>query len=279
MSIGNRIFRTAIAGLALILALISAGLYYQAEYAHESNARADNYAKHASDQIEQACVGIVRTEKAQCLRKAITEYRKQADDNRRDYNDLTAQRTSALWTQIMGIAALIGMGLSVVGVVLVWTTFRETKRSSDAAVKNYEAFVKFESPMLDVDFSKLSFLLINNEPHANVRFAVRNIGRSPAIIDIVTVQGSAEPVAYNKIIASGQTLELREPFTFPISDRRSTFGLIEFATAMSAGKKRLFIMNFAGSGASWVGSIHPGEVLAEGNPEYTDPFGIDVPEK
>jgi hypothetical protein len=46
---------------------------------------------------------------------------------------LAAQKITAWWTKVMGIAAMIGMALSTATVLLIWTTFRETKRAADAA--------------------------------------------------------------------------------------------------------------------------------------------------
>jgi hypothetical protein len=215
----------------------------------------------------------------------------QGKDNRS--SDLCAQwkaadaaEKSATWTRRTFWPALFGVvigGLTLAAAAFAaWWAKRaaeetkrgaeEAKRSADTAVKNYEAFIKFESPMLDVDFVKLTVVWVNGKPQAIARFAIRNIGRSPAIIDGVSVEGDGDPKSYNRIIASGQKFELQEVFTFPVFEDRVTLGCVEFITAMAAGKKRLFLMGFAKSGDKWTGSIHPGDVLEEDDPEYADPF-------
>lgn len=123
----NLIFAAA----ALIIAgAISLGFYYQAKYENASRYRAADYAADAEKQIGQTCFGIPVAQQPACLKKAATEARLKERDNQHNETDLVAQQTSALWTSIMGIAAVIGMALSVVGVYLVWTTFHETKRTN-----------------------------------------------------------------------------------------------------------------------------------------------------
>jgi hypothetical protein len=99
-----------------------------------------------SDQSENGCYQIAQPQMQgasvdQANRKPCTpsEEAKQDNDSRRNYADLVAQRSSALWAKIMGIAALIGMGLSLVGVALVWTTFRETRKANEIASDTTEA--------------------------------------------------------------------------------------------------------------------------------------------
>lgn len=123
--------------LAILAAVISPfvafGLYEEARYKEISSYRADHYAEDADEAVKNACVGVAGREKAICLQEKGAEARLQKHDNERNEADLVAQRKSALWTSIMGFAALIGMGLSAIGVYLVWTTFRETRRSAKAA--------------------------------------------------------------------------------------------------------------------------------------------------
>ena len=132
--------------LGLLLAVllcggwISYGLLESTNYERESAAKANNYARYTSDKVAESCVGIPPLERVKCLQEA--------EDAKAEYEynqaDLVAQRQSALWAYIMAAAAVIGMGLSVIGVWLVWTTFRETKRSADSAGNTYSAFVALE---------------------------------------------------------------------------------------------------------------------------------------
>jgi hypothetical protein len=107
------------------------GLNQERLYEQEAIQAHADYTKYSCQQINQAEEILSTTE--QPLREPCTpnENAQQENDNRRNYADLVAQRSSALWAKIMGIAALIGMGLSAVGVALVWITFKETQKTNE----------------------------------------------------------------------------------------------------------------------------------------------------
>lgn len=125
--------------VAFLLVIIGAGygLSQQAAYEQEAKERSADYAKYTAGQIKHACTQTASPplEKARCIKNAVAEYRLKTRDNQREYDDLAAQRTSALWTSIMGLAAVIGMALSAIGVALVYTTFNETRLTNRIAMK------------------------------------------------------------------------------------------------------------------------------------------------
>ncbi len=123
-------------GSALIGGIAGYGLFQQRAYQHQAEHEATDYAKHAAAQGKQSCIRLAAPEKAQCLIDAQAEYNLKTSDKRREYADLVAQRKSALWTFIMGLAALIGMALSAIGVILIKQTFDETKRTNRIAMKD-----------------------------------------------------------------------------------------------------------------------------------------------
>ncbi len=123
------------AGLTIAVSALLFGLFYQVRYAQQAEHGAADYARHAAREAYKPCRHIARTEFAECAANAKREYELNRNDNRRDYADLVAQQRAALWAAVMGIAALIGMALSAVGVWLVYTTFREAKRSANAALE------------------------------------------------------------------------------------------------------------------------------------------------
>lgn len=124
------------AGIACVFGGVWYGLAEQSRYSREAELRASEHARHAAYEIEKSCDVVVAPRgKAKCLRDAVSEYRLKADDNRRDYDDLVAQQSSALWAFVMGISALFGLALSVLGVVLVWLTFREQRIANADARK------------------------------------------------------------------------------------------------------------------------------------------------
>ncbi len=116
---------------------IAYGLLESAKYERQSAAKTDNYARYTSYKVAEACVGVSHLERVKCLQEA--------EDAKAEYEynqaDLVAQRQSALWAYIMAAAAVIGMCLSVIGVWLVWTTFRETRAANEIAGTSVRAWV------------------------------------------------------------------------------------------------------------------------------------------
>lgn len=169
----------------LIVAAICLGLYQQSKYVDEAAQRSAEYAKHARDKVGQTCAAVPAPEKASCVEKAETEQQLAQADNERNEKDLVAQRTSALWTAIMGVAALIGMGLSAVGVWLVFDTFRATRRATEIADDNLEAIVDSERARIRM----AEIAEINNAPNEpeklSLQVTAENIGKSTATIQSV----------------------------------------------------------------------------------------------
>jgi hypothetical protein len=128
---GYRGIFTKIAGLA-ILCLLSAFVYaltvpYSRSLQQEAANQAKIHRQHAEDRIEGVCLSP--SAQPDC----VEETRQTQRESERQEYDLAAQRMSAWWAQVMGVAALIGMGLSAVGVWLVKTTFDETRKGNEIA--------------------------------------------------------------------------------------------------------------------------------------------------
>lgn len=157
-------FAAAIAGT-----WVGWGLWQQAEYEWKAQHQSAEQASYARDYIRDRCLSLARLDKIDCATKARDEHRVY----QRDEQDLVAQKTSALWTMIMGWAATFGMVLSAVGVYLVWTTFAETRRSneiaSDTAKRQLRAYVAVESATITITGHSIKVV-------ANVR----NFGETPA---------------------------------------------------------------------------------------------------
>lgn len=127
--------------------------------------------------MRKACNVIPSGETADCIRKAVSEYRFKARDNQREYSDLVAQQTSSLWTAIMGMAALIGMILSAIGVALVWRTFRETKASNQIAQRAFDYQVR---PWIKVNQSIRQPIFSEANIFVTLEVKCTNAGSSPA---------------------------------------------------------------------------------------------------
>lgn len=155
--------------------LIGYGLLESANYERQSHDKSNHYARETSEKVAQTCIRLTPVERIDCLYKATDAQREY------EYNqaDLVAQRQSALWAYIMAGAAVIGMLLSVVGVILVWTTFRETKKAASISEKTYQAFIAFERPRLVVGISA-----IQNDGRGQLSFdvSVTNIGKNSCVV-------------------------------------------------------------------------------------------------
>jgi hypothetical protein len=131
-------------GLGLLFAVIFAtgiigyGLWESAKYERQSNTNTNHYSEYTRKKIAETCVAITPVEKAKCMYEA----RDQEREYQYNQSDLVAQRKSALWAYIMGLAAVIGMALSALGVWLVKTTFDETRKANLLTKRNARAFVE-----------------------------------------------------------------------------------------------------------------------------------------
>lgn len=167
--------RNNIAAIGLIATLALSGLMLlidsanDAQSRHEESAQryAKNYADNATKELER-CVTLAPESRSQCESDANEARRK----GERDEYDLEAQRITATWTQHMGIAAIIGMAVSIVGVVLVWTTFREAQRSAQISLDNLEAYRSIEAGKLVPEPEW--------QPLPAVQIRAKNIGASDA---------------------------------------------------------------------------------------------------
>jgi hypothetical protein len=164
----------------MISPFVGCALYEEARYKEISSYRADHYAQDADEAVKNACISLSGRDKAVCLQEKGAEARLQKHDNERNEADLVAQRKSALWTSIMGFAALIGMGLSAIGVYLVWTTFRATRQANEIA---REAMTADNRAWVEIvpnyTFGDLRYE--GEEFRLNTKFSVKNIGKSVAL--------------------------------------------------------------------------------------------------
>jgi hypothetical protein len=120
-----------VAGISLLLfagyAVFSALSWHSTSLENEAAQRTKIHGQNAENRIERVCISPLA--KPDCVEEARQAQR----ENEREEQDLAAQKVTAWWTKVMGIAALIGMALSAVGVWLVKTTFDETRKANDIA--------------------------------------------------------------------------------------------------------------------------------------------------
>jgi hypothetical protein len=147
-------------------------------YEHNASNASTHYAENAEKLIADTCRPLAAANQRKCIDQA----EQSARENQRVEQDLAAQKVTAWWTKIMGVAALIGMALSAVGVFLVYTTFHETRQANllSKAQQRGRIAVNFVSG-------------IGNETGSLViAMKARNIGHSVVINCRASVHDSAE---------------------------------------------------------------------------------------
>jgi hypothetical protein len=139
---------------AIIFASVAAGIgvLYQSRYDQDAANHIREYAKYSDQKIAEACRGVSEIELVHCFSDARIKSELEKRENQHNEADLIAQRRTALWTTIMGIAALIGMALSAAGVLLVWRTFRAAHQANQIAKDAQRPWLKIEAELTEVSF-------------------------------------------------------------------------------------------------------------------------------
>jgi hypothetical protein len=131
----NGIYRRVVALIGL--AIVAAALFFlirdlstvDAAYRNSAANASIKYHRDAEAYVKESCITSTGLREVDCATKADEAAR----EGQRKEQDLAAQNITAWWTKVMGIAALIGMALSAVGVWLVKTTFDETRKANQIA--------------------------------------------------------------------------------------------------------------------------------------------------
>lgn len=170
-----RLVAGIIVATLIAVAVISCGLWQSTEYEREANGHAREYAAYTDKKIRQSCLSLPPVYQQDCTAQARHEQR----NYERNERDLVAQRQSALWTLIMGAAAVMGMGLSVIGVILVWITFRETQganKISEQTIRPWLVIDETEDMLFRFYVSDSGDVCLSFWP----KIWLKNIGQTPA---------------------------------------------------------------------------------------------------
>ena len=103
--------------------------------------------------------------------------------NEREIRDLEAQEKSAYWAEQMFWSTLAAVILSVIGIALVWTTFRETRNANILMKATQRARIEAKLEVIDV---KSGYLVLT--------LRGENIGGSVALNVSAQVQMSENPI-------------------------------------------------------------------------------------
>lgn len=181
MSRSNRSVVPAVAGLAIV----ASGLWLlvrdlsavDSAYRHSAADASIKYQRDAQAYMKERCFSPAGLREIDCASKA----EEAAREGQRKEQDLAAQNITAWWTKVMGIAAMIGMALSAVGVWLIKATFDETKASvgvanaalthaRDATERQLRAYIGIESIGLGNA----------DQPVDRFNLQIKNFGQTPA---------------------------------------------------------------------------------------------------
>jgi len=114
---------------------IGYGVHEQTGHLDSSHSRAANQVHAIGANSVAKCRLLQKDAVPACLRSASQNLRQESWDKHREFDDLAAQQKAALWAMIMGMAAIVGTVMSAVGVLLVWSTFKETRLGANAAIE------------------------------------------------------------------------------------------------------------------------------------------------
>lgn len=172
----------AFAAILITFTFLGWGWHKSNEYEQHAYTQSADFAEYMDRETAQNCLNLSAQDKRRCL--AETQQTKRQYE-RQEY-DLAAQRQSALWAYIMGAAAVIGMALSVLGVVLVYSTFHETKEGNkiarDSLAIENRAWIKVEICSVgDWKFYPSPNAQVPDTYVLPVSFRLENIGSSAAL--------------------------------------------------------------------------------------------------
>lgn len=199
---GKRSSFVAVGAIAFFLALLAMavgavywGLSKQIEYEWQAERNEAQYTGRTYGPERDSCVWLPAQDQANCIADAANKAR----EYQRSEQDLVAQRTMAVWTFIMGSAAIVGVFLSAFGVFLVWTTFNATREANRIAREVGEAGLR---PWVLFKFDLRSTPVGVEIDHPDsipfrCDFNVENYGKSPAF-NVDRIADVVQPV--NEIV-------------------------------------------------------------------------------
>ncbi len=183
------------ASLAIGGAIVLVGKADQAQSLIEQKARekTDAYAQRARITIQRYCPRLTSLKQDECVQQAAETARKGEHDER----DLEAQLVTSVWTHYMGLAAIGGTAFGIIGVLLILGTFRENKRSADAAHESNRPWIEVEAEFPKVWAGGIGAL-------ADVEYTLVNRGNSPATG--VRLAGVMMPFKASQLASTESTL-------------------------------------------------------------------------
>jgi hypothetical protein len=169
----------AFAALSSAAWFIFKGNNLERGYEIEASKASDQAADRARVEMKRDCGSLAAPRKDKCESQIGNAYR----SYRKETRDLEAQRTTALWTAYMGAAALLGMAVSIVGVGLVFITFRATREANEIARETAKQQLRAYMGIMDYSVTPMNYegKAGPDVGSGGVLIHMQNFGQSPAI--------------------------------------------------------------------------------------------------
>ncbi|WP_226698714.1 hypothetical protein [Qipengyuania gaetbuli] len=213
----------------------------------EAEVRSVGYANTAREELTSTCIANELSAE-ECSEKAEETYR----PKQRDELDLSAQQTMAAWTRAMGLAALVGMGVGIFGLGLIWRTWDATRQAASNSRETLNAYIAKERGY--VEATGAEYIDVSPEPlRPGVIINLRNVGLSPLEIFAINYklvpQGTWDPdgmstLARRKLIPAGEDREIGALIFTEFSEGWLN-GSVEYTTLKNQKFKAYFCFNVA----------------------------------
>lgn len=221
---------TAIVAVVLCCSIVGMLAYSSGQEAERLNKIPAAYNEAAKHKAQEDCVGRKGNAAFECIYEKVASSKQQAHDEQ----DLMAQQKSANGTMITAGITLIGLFVSVVGIVLLYTTFQAT-RSGNEISENF-GYHQLRPFLIASDFKW--DILQDDQAASFLRMMIKweNAGNTPAsdvsfdVLYIVTkhpIWGNVEPifppVEPGKNIIGPKLAKLSAPVYIPLTDIADCF--------------------------------------------------------
>ncbi len=175
----------------LVLVLVAGASYWviiwgwsqEFVYSRDADNYTNQYSANTYSPEYHRCITLPPHLQRDCKNDAENKKR----DYQRDEQDLVAQKTSALWAYIMGAAAVLGVGLSSLGVWLIWTTFNATREANSIARETGQTQTR---AYVHVEKYRPYAWKVGDRFYASIEIFIKNSGQSPAILHAYNIEWS-----------------------------------------------------------------------------------------
>lgn len=180
-----------LAFLTFLIISFFVGLHQGVENGREASAEnyANSHGEYAEEYIQNRCTDLSSTDLAECIKHAVEA----SSESQRGEMDLVAQQTMANYTKWLLGVSLITVVISVIGILYIRDTLRETREAVRAAYAGVDVAREIGVKQVRATLSYKDHLIEERDGHSPdkliyISLVFENYGQSPArdvLIDIV----------------------------------------------------------------------------------------------